>query len=96
MGPKLMNCYKPEPMCTQEYAKNVEENAIQVLEDGRVPAKEARSWRIEGQKRSITSKEYQRLVNKFEMEGFYGAKRLVEPCEGEKSLGKEERKKVML
>ena len=41
---------------------------IQVLEDGRA-AKEARSWRIEGQKRRITRKECQRLLNKFEMEG---------------------------
>ena len=34
---------------------------IQVFEDGRVPAKEARR---------ITRKEYQRLLHKFEMEGF--------------------------
>ena len=43
---------------------------IQILEDGRVPAKEAKYWKIEGQKRRITRKEYQRLLNKFEMEGF--------------------------
>ena len=50
---------------------------IQVLEDGRVPAKEARNWRIEGRKRRITSKEYQRpLLNKFEMEGFMAQKGL--------------------
>ena len=42
---------------------------IQVLEDGRVPAAEARSWRIEGPQK-ITRIEYQRLLNKFEMEGF--------------------------
>ena len=35
-----------------------------------VPATEARNWRIEGQKRRIREKEYQRLLNKFEMEGF--------------------------
>ena len=34
--------------------------------------------RIEGGKKRITRKEYQRLVNKFEMEGFYGAERIVE------------------
>ena len=39
---------------------------IQVLEDGRVPAKEAKNGRNEGQKRRITRKEYQRLLNKFE------------------------------
>ena len=49
---------------------------IQVLEDGRVPAKEARNWRIEGRKRRITRKECQRLLNKFEMEGFMAQKGL--------------------
>ena len=61
---------------------------IQVLEDGRVPAKEARSWRIEGQKRRITRKEYQRVLHQFEMEGFYGAKRIVESCERKDLEGK--------
>ena len=45
------------------------EEVVQVLEDGGVAAKEARSWRIEGPKRRITRKEYQTLLNKFEMEG---------------------------
>ena len=49
---------------------------IQVLEDGRTLAMEARSWKIEGQKRRITIKEYQRLLNKFEMEGFMAQKGL--------------------
>ena len=39
---------------------------IQVLEDGRIPAKEARNWKIEGQKRRITRKEYRKLWNEFE------------------------------
>ena len=43
---------------------------IQVLEDGRVPAKKARSWKIEGQKKRITREEHQRLLYTFEMEGF--------------------------
>ena len=51
---------------------------IQILEEGRVPAKETKNWRIEGEKKRITRKEYQRLLNKFEMEGFYGAKRIME------------------
>ena len=42
---------------------------IQILEEGRVPAKEAKNWRIEGEKRRITRKEFQRLLNNFEMEG---------------------------
>ena len=50
---------------------------IQVLEDGRVPAKEARNWRIGGRKRRITRKEYRRLLlNKFETEGFMAQKGL--------------------
>ena len=66
---------KPEPMGTQEYGKMLKR--IQVLEDGRVPAKEARNWRIEGRKRRITRKEYQRLLlEKFEMEGFMAQKGL--------------------
>ena len=40
------------------------------------PAKEARSWRIEGQKGRLTRKEYKRLLKKFEMEGFMAQKGL--------------------
>ena len=74
----MMNCCKLEPIGTQGCGKMLK--SIQVLEDGRVPAKEARYWRIEGQKRRITRKEYPGLLNRFEMEGFYGAKRIVESC----------------
>ena len=58
MGPKLMNCCKPEQVGTTEYRKML--RRIQVLEGGRGPAKEARNWKIEGQRRRITRKEYQR------------------------------------
>ena len=74
MQPKLMNCCKREQVGTKEYGRM--SRRIQVLEDGRVPAKEARDWKIEGQKRRITRKEYQRLLNKFEMEGFMAQKGL--------------------
>ena len=47
MGPELMNRCKPEPMGTQGYGKML--RRIPVLEDGRVPAKEARNWRTRGQ-----------------------------------------------
>ena len=67
VGPKLMNCCRPEQMGTQECGRMLKRSQVQ--EDGRVPAKDARSWRIEGQKRRITSDECQRLLNKFEMEG---------------------------
>ena len=63
MGPELMNCCKAEPMGTQRYG-NMLKRILQVLEDGRVPAKEARNWRNEGQKRRITRREYQRLQKK--------------------------------
>ena len=43
-----------------------------------VQAKDARSWSTGGQKRRITRKECWRLLNKFEMEGFHGAERIVE------------------
>ena len=59
---------------------------IQVLEDGRVPAAEARSWRIEGPQR-ITRIEYQRLLNKFEMEGFMAQKGLQDGGELPKEEG---------
>ena len=44
MGPKLMNCCKPEPeqMGTKDFGKMVKR--IQTLEEGRVPAKEARRF----------------------------------------------------
>ena len=35
MGPKKMNCCKPEQVDTKEYGKMLKR--IQVLEDGRVP-----------------------------------------------------------
>ena len=61
MGRKLMNYCQPEQMSTKEYGKMLKR--IQVLEV--VLAKEARRWRVEGRKRRITRKEYQRLMNKF-------------------------------
>ena len=47
-----------------------------------------KNWRIEGQKKRITRKEYQRLVNKFEMESFMAQIGLVELWEGETLEGK--------
>ena len=40
MGPKLMNCCKPEQMGTKEYGKVMKR--IQTLEDGRVSVTEAK------------------------------------------------------
>ena len=58
---------KPEQMGTKECGKMMKR--IQTLEDGRVPAKEAKTWTIEGQNQE-SQKKYQRLVKKFEIEGF--------------------------
>ena len=66
MGPKLMSCRKPEQVGTKDYRKMLKR--IQVLEEGRVPAKEPRGWKTEGQKRRITRKE-KRLLNEFETAG---------------------------
>ena len=74
MGPKLMNCCKPEQVGTKEHGKMLK--LIRVLEDGRVPAKEARNRKIEGQNRRITRNEYQRLYIKLEMQGFMARKGL--------------------
>ena len=73
MGPKLINCCKPGTDGHQEYGKMLK--IIQTLEDGRIPA-EAQNWRFEGRTKRITRKEYQRLVNKFEMEVFMEQKGL--------------------
>ena len=72
MGPKLINCCMREPMGTKEFGNMV--TRIQTLEEGRVPAKEAKNWRIEGEKKIITSKEYRRPLNNFEMEGLMAQK----------------------
>ena len=74
MGPKLTNCCRPEQTDTKEFGKMMKR--IQILEEGRVPAKEAKNWRTEGAKKRITRKEYKRLVNNFEMEGLMAQKGL--------------------
>ena len=74
MGPKLMNCCRLEQVSTKEHGKKLKR--IRILEDGRVPAKGGKQWKIEGHRR-ITRKEFQRLLNKFEMEGFMVQKGLL-------------------
>ena len=61
---------------------------IQTLEEGRLPANGTKNWRIEGEKKRITRKEYQRLLNNFEMEGLMAQKGLVELGKGENHGGK--------
>ena len=67
MGPKLTNCCRLEQMDAKEFGKTMKR--IQILEERTVPAKEAKNWRIDGEKR-ITRKEYKRLQNNFKMERF--------------------------
>ena len=50
--PKLMDCSKPEQVSTKEHGKVVKR--FQILEDGRVLAKEATNWKIEGQKKEVS------------------------------------------
>ena len=73
MGPKLVTCCRPEQMGTKEFGKMMKNPT---LEEGRVPAKEVKNWRIEGEKKRIASKEFQRLLNNFEMEGLTAQKGL--------------------
>ena len=56
MGPKLMNYCKPEKVGTKEDGKMLKR--IQILDAGRILAKEARNWEIEGQKTRITRTEF--------------------------------------
>ena len=56
MVPKLTNCCQPEQVGTKE--RDMMLKRIQVLADGRVPAKVARGCKIEGQKRRIAWKEF--------------------------------------
>ena len=58
----------------QRIWQNDEKNPT--LEEGRVPAKEAKNWRIEGEKKRIAREKYQRLLNNFEMEGLTAQKGL--------------------
>ena len=49
---------------------------IQILEDGRILAKEARNWKIEGLNRRITRKESRSFWNELEKEAFMAQKGL--------------------
>ena len=49
------------------------------LEEGRLPDSNAKGWKVEG----VIWKEYKRLRDKFEVEGFFVAGRFVEQCQNE-------------
>ena len=69
-----MNCCKLVQVGTKEHDKMMKR--FQTLEDGRIPAKMARNWKTEGQKRRITREEHRRLWNEFETGGFMAQKGL--------------------
>ena len=49
-----MNCCKPDQMDAREHGKMLKR--IQVLEEGRVPDKEAKNWKIEEPKEGLQEK----------------------------------------
>ena len=59
MGPKLMNCCRPEQIGHQRNFQNAEKNSNSRTRKS--PSQEAKNWRIDTRK--------EKLVNKFEMEG---------------------------
>ena len=67
-----MNQCKPENLDTKEDGKMFKR--ISLLEEERVPAKNATGWKIEGHKRGVTRKECKRLREEFEVGGFMAQK----------------------
>ena len=55
-------------MDTKEYGKMLKR--ILILEERRVPAKNAKGWTIEGRKRRVTRKECKRFLAEFDEGGF--------------------------
>ena len=64
MGPELMNCCKLEPMGTQEFGK-----MVRAWES---PSQRGKELENRGREEN---KEYQRLINNFEMEGLMAQKK---------------------
>ena len=61
-----MNQCKPAHMDTKENGKM--SRRIAILEEVRVPSEDARGWKIKGQKRKVTSKEYKKFGRNFRLE----------------------------
>ena len=72
-------------MGTKEHGKMLKRT--QILEEGKVPAKEAKHRKIEGIKKGITGKEHRRLLNEFDMGGFMAQRRSVESRKRENTAG---------
>ena len=86
MGPKQMNCCKPEQMGTKDFGKMLKR--IQVLEDGG----EAHNWKIEGQRRKKYEKRVSEASEQDWNERFFGAKRILAPCQRKVMREREEEK----
>ena len=71
LGPKLTNCCKPEQVGTTEYGNILKRS--QVLEDRRVPTKEARSWNF---LKNYEKRVSEVFLNKFDMDGVMAQKGL--------------------
>ena len=85
MGPKLTNCCRPEQTDTKEFGKMMKR--IQILKEERVPAKEAKNWRIEGAKKNYKKGEKE-AGKQFRNGRVNGAKRPVEFGERNNNEGK--------
>ena len=76
MGPKLMNCCKPEEMGTKRFGRMLKR--IQTLEEGRVPAKETKSWRIEVKGRELRERSIRGFWPRLKWKVWWHKKRIVE------------------
>ena len=61
---------------------------IQIPEEGRVPAKEVKNWRIEGEKKISSRKELKMLSNNFEIERLTAQKGLWDLSKRQNNEGK--------
>ena len=73
IGPKLLNCCRPEPMGTQEYDRMLKR--IQVLEDGR---SQQRMQEAGGTKEKNHKKRVSEAFGQVRNRRFHGPKRIME------------------
>ena len=68
LGPKLLNRCRSEKKDTKKCCKMLK--IILKLEEGRVPDRNAKGWKVEEQQSRATGKECTRLREEFEVGGF--------------------------
>ena len=59
LGPKLMTRCRPESKDTKQHGEMLK--IVHNLEEGRVPDRNAKGWKVEGRKRRVTRKECNRM-----------------------------------